>query len=83
MDCVVYGVGLPEQFALDTGVFDRVNRGILTKFLSALEASTLRRLVYISTFEVFAPRDGVIRESHPVAPLDAPRSPKISSTALV
>ena len=32
MDWVVYGVGLPEQFALDTGVFDRVNRGILTKF---------------------------------------------------
>jgi nucleoside-diphosphate-sugar epimerase len=70
MDCVVYGVGLPEQFAVDTGVFDRVNRGILTKFLSALEASTVRRPVYISTFEVFAPRDGVIRESHPVAPLD-------------
>jgi nucleoside-diphosphate-sugar epimerase len=70
MDCAVYSVGLPEQFALDTGVFDRVNRGILTKFLSALEASTVRRLVYISTFEVFAPREGVIRESHPVAPLD-------------
>jgi hypothetical protein len=26
----LYGVGLPEQFAFDTGVFDRVNRGFLT-----------------------------------------------------
>jgi nucleoside-diphosphate-sugar epimerase len=70
MDCVVYGVGLPEQFAFDTGVFDRVNRGLLTTFLSAFEASALRRLVYISTFEVFAPRDGVVQEGHPVASLD-------------
>lgn len=69
MDCAVYGVGLPEQFAFDTGVFDRVNRGLLTTFLCALEASALRRLVYISTFGVFAPRDGVITESHPVAPI--------------
>ena len=52
MDWVVYGVGLPEQFALDTGVFDRVNRGILTKFCRPWVATTLRRLVYISTFEV-------------------------------
>ena len=32
--------------------------------------SPVRRLVYISTFEVFASHDGVIRESHPVAALE-------------
>ncbi len=69
-DCVIYGVGLPEQFTLDETVFERVNRGLLNTFLAAMDASRVRRLVYVSTYEVFAPRDGVIRESHPVASLD-------------
>jgi nucleoside-diphosphate-sugar epimerase len=81
VECAVYCVGLPEQFAFDTGVFDRVNRGLLTTFLSALEASAVRRLVYISTFEVFSPRDGVIRESHPMTPL-AGRSPYFTAMTL-
>jgi nucleoside-diphosphate-sugar epimerase len=81
VECAVYSVGLPEQFAFDTGVFDRVNRGLLTTFLSAFEASAVRRLVYISTFEVFSPRDGVIRESHPMTPL-AGRSPYFRAMTL-
>jgi nucleoside-diphosphate-sugar epimerase len=67
VECAIYGVGLPEQFAIDIDVFDRVNRRLLGTFLAALDAAGLRRLVYISTYEVFRPRDGVIRESHPVA----------------
>jgi nucleoside-diphosphate-sugar epimerase len=67
-DCVVYGAGVPEQFSFDTDIFDRVNHRLLSTFLTALEASTVPRLVYISTYEVFTPLDGVIRESHPVAP---------------
>ena len=59
-ECAVYVIGLPEQFAFDTAVFDRVNRGLLNTFLFALKASPVRRLVYISTFEVFASHDGVI-----------------------
>ncbi|MBL8930620.1 MAG: NAD-dependent epimerase/dehydratase family protein [Kineosporiaceae bacterium] len=64
MDCAIYGVGLPEQYVLDETVFERVNRGVLATFLQALEASEVRRLTYISTYEVFAARDGLIRESH-------------------
>ena len=70
VDCAVYGIGLPEQFAFDTGIFGRVNLGLLQTFLGAMEQSALRRLVYISTYEVFAAQGGVIRESHPVAALD-------------
>lgn len=64
---VVYGVGLPEQYTLDDQVFERVNVGVLRSFLQAFEASPVRRLVYISTYEVFAARDGLVRESHPLA----------------
>ncbi len=70
VDLVFYGVGLPEQFTVDENVFQRINRGLLNTFLSAMEATRLRRLVYVSAYEVFAPRDGVVRESHPLADLD-------------
>jgi nucleoside-diphosphate-sugar epimerase len=66
-DAAIYGVGLPEQFTFDTGVFARVNRDLFATFLDALGASALRRLVYISTYEVFEAVDGRIRESHAVA----------------
>jgi dihydroflavonol-4-reductase len=69
MDCALYGIGLPEQFAFDTGIFERVNLQLLQTFLQAMEASALRRLIYISTYEVFAAQSGLIRESHPVAEL--------------
>lgn len=66
IDCAVYGVGLPEQFAFDTRVFEQVNYGLLTRFLAAVEESPLRRLVYISTYEVFDHRGGIIREKYPL-----------------
>ena len=64
MDIAIYGVGLPEQFAFDTGVFDRVNLDIFRAFLAALEKTPVRRLVYISTYEVFQAVEGQIRETH-------------------
>ncbi len=66
-DVAVYGVGMPEQFTFDAQVFEQVNHGLLKQFLVALEASPVRRLIYVSTYEVFASQDGVIRENHPVA----------------
>ncbi len=67
MDCVIYGVGLPEQFMFDPRVFQRVNRDLFRTFLDALQQSGLRRLIYLSTYKVFQPVEGVVRESHPVA----------------
>lgn len=64
MDIAIYGVGLPEQFAFDTGVFDRMNLDIFRAFLSALEKTPVRRLVYVSTYEVFRAVEGQIRETH-------------------
>lgn len=66
-DSVIYAIGLPEQFTFDSSVFERVNHGLLSTFLAAAQASALRRLVYVSTYEVFQAVDGRIRESHPVA----------------
>jgi dihydroflavonol-4-reductase len=66
-DCAIYGVGLPEQFTFDASIFERVNLGLFQAFTQALERSPLRRLVYISTYEVFEPRQQLIRETHPVA----------------
>lgn len=69
VDGVIYGVGLPEQFAFDTGVFDEVNLGLFRSFLLELEKTPVRRLVYLSTYEVFEPVGGVIRETHASAGL--------------
>lgn len=66
-DCAVYGVGLPEQFAFDTSIFERVNLGLFQTFTQAMERSPLRRLVYLSTYEVFEHRQLQIRETHPIA----------------
>ena len=67
VDCVIYGVGLPEQFSFDDQLFQRVNYGLFRTFLNSLGESTVRRLVYISTYEVFQAINGVICESHPIA----------------
>lgn len=66
-DHVIYGVGLPEQFVFDPTVFERVNVGLLQTFLITLRETGPRSLTYISTFKVFAARDGLIRETHPLA----------------
>jgi len=67
VDCVIYGAGLPEQFSFDTGIFQRVNYDIFKTFLESLNQSPVRRLIYISTYEVFQSIDGIIRETHPIA----------------
>jgi len=67
VDCVIYAVGLPEQFSFDAQLFQRVNYGLFKTFLDALKQSAVRRLVYISTYEVFQPIAGLIRETHPIA----------------
>lgn len=69
VDGVIYGVGIPEQFAFDTGVFDQINLEIFRRFLAELEKTPIRRLVYLSTYEVFQPEDGLIRETHAPAGL--------------
>ena len=53
IDTVIYGVGLPEQFAASNDLFRRVNHDIFQTFLAAVEQSAISRLVYISTYEVF------------------------------
>ena len=63
MDQVIYGIGLPEQFLFDDSVFEKVNCGMLRTFLGALQSSDVRRLTYISTYEVFKEIDGAIDET--------------------
>jgi dihydroflavonol-4-reductase len=67
VDHVIYGVGLPEQFLFDNSVFDKVNCQLLRTFLEALRSSGVRRLTYISTYEVFEVVDNGIDETHPIA----------------
>jgi dihydroflavonol-4-reductase len=67
IDHVIYGIGLPEQFQFDNSVFDRVNRQLLQTFLEALRSSGVRRLTYISTYEVFEVEGNEIDETHPIA----------------
>jgi nucleoside-diphosphate-sugar epimerase len=67
VDCVIYGVGLPEQFSFDTRIFRQVNYDLFKLFIDVLNRSPVRRLIYISTYEVFKPIDVIIRESHPIA----------------
>ena len=67
VDHAIYGIGLPEQFLFDNSIFERVNCELLRTFLEALRSSNVRRLTYISTYEVFEVIDGVIDETHPVA----------------
>ena len=67
VDCVIYGAGLPEQFTFDARIFHQVNYDLFKTFLDVLNQSPVRRLIYISTYEVFQSIDGIIRESHPIA----------------
>jgi dihydroflavonol-4-reductase len=64
VDVAVYCVGLPEQFTFDARVFEQVNLGLFKTFTQALQASRVRRLLYISTYEVFTAQRGQIRETH-------------------
>jgi nucleoside-diphosphate-sugar epimerase len=66
-DHAIYCVGLPEQFLFDTSVFEDVHCDLLETFLEALAGSSVRRLTYLSSYEVFDVIDGVIKETHPIA----------------
>ena len=66
VDHVIYGIGLPEQFMFDNSVFDKVNCDLLQAFLEGMRQSGVRRLTYISTYEVFKNINGVIEETHPI-----------------
>jgi len=60
----VYALGSPNQWASDPAWFERNNVGLLNTFLRALERSTVRDLIYISTFEIFRPQEGIVREAN-------------------
>lgn len=66
-DHLIYSVGLPEQFMFDTRVFEKVNCELLETVLDAMRRSQVRKLTYISSYEVFPVVDGVIVETHAVA----------------
>ena len=40
VDCAVYGIGLPEQFTFDAGIFEAVNLNLFKTFLAAMEKSS-------------------------------------------
>ncbi len=67
VDHAIYCIGLPEQFLFDTSLFEKVHCELLATFLDALRNSSVRRLTYLSTYEVFEVIDGVIDVTHPIA----------------
>jgi dihydroflavonol-4-reductase len=67
VDHVIYGVGLPEQFLFDDSAFEKVNCQLLRTFLESLRSSGVRRLTYISTYEVFEVVGNEIDETHAIA----------------
>jgi nucleoside-diphosphate-sugar epimerase len=67
IDQVIYGIGLPEQFTFDPGIFETVNCRLLGTFLEELRKSNIRNLTYISTYEVFENSNNWIDETHPIA----------------
>ncbi|MDX1599906.1 MAG: NAD-dependent epimerase/dehydratase family protein [Anaerolineales bacterium] len=66
-DAAVYAIGLAEQWVADPSVFKRVNSDLFEAFLTAFDRAGTPALMYVSTFEVFSPADGQIRESNPLA----------------
>ncbi|HLP41640.1 MAG TPA: NAD-dependent epimerase/dehydratase family protein [Fibrobacteria bacterium] len=67
VDHVVYAIGAPEQWVPDSAYFHRVNVTLLEAFLQRMLTHRGKSLTYISTFEVFSPLDGIVRESRPMA----------------
>lgn len=66
VDHVIYAAGMPEQFVFDDDIFERVNVSLLRLFLEQIP-DNVKHVTYISTYEVFEDRSGIIRESHPLA----------------
>lgn len=63
-EVVFHAAGLPEQWARDASIFDRVNRDGTVNVLEAARAAGVRRVIYTSTMDVFRPAaDGHLRET--------------------
>lgn len=71
VDLALYAIGMAEQWVRDPSIFWRINVDLFERFLEAIELAGTPTLMYLSTFETFAPVDGRIRESHPSADPDA------------
>ncbi len=69
---VFHAAGIPEQWAEDEAIFDRVNRQGTANVLAACAAAKVERVVYTSTMDVFAaPPGGTLVETN----LDQGRKP--------
>ncbi|MBL8992374.1 MAG: NAD-dependent epimerase/dehydratase family protein, partial [Spirochaetia bacterium] len=66
MDAAFYSLGLPEQWLADPGKFKTTNFDLLKIFLDSWVKSGVRKLIFVSTYEVFAPIVEKIREDHPL-----------------
>ncbi|MBL8993335.1 MAG: NAD-dependent epimerase/dehydratase family protein, partial [Spirochaetia bacterium] len=66
VDLAIYSAGVPEQWLRDKSHFNRINHDLFKTFLDAITGKGINKLIYISTYEVFAEREREIRESHPI-----------------
>jgi len=55
VDLVFHAAGIPEQWVRDEGVFERVNHQGCRHVAQAAAAAGVRRLVFLSTIDVFEP----------------------------
>jgi dihydroflavonol-4-reductase len=63
-EIVFHAAGLPEQWARDAAIFDRVNTQGTVNVLDAAKAAGVRRVVYTSTMDVFrADAESTLRET--------------------
>jgi dihydroflavonol-4-reductase len=70
----VYALGSPNQWSSDPSWFERNNVDLLRTFLRALERSSVRELIYVSTFEIFRAQAGIIREANGLTDAKLPPS---------
>jgi dihydroflavonol-4-reductase len=56
VDVVFHAAGIPEQWVPDEGVFERVNHQGCRNVAHAAAAAGVRRLVFLSTIDVFEPQ---------------------------
>lgn len=66
IELVFHAAGMPEQFAADETVFDRVNRQGTANVMQAALKAGVERVVHTSTMDVFAAeRGGTLVETRP------------------
>ncbi len=56
VDVVFHAAGIPEQWVPDEGVFERINHQGCRNVAHAAAAAGVRRLVFLSTIDVFEPQ---------------------------